>query len=111
MTLAWGDDALRRGTNSTYGIDFSPPFTAPRHSPPSLRRSVRHAFIRLEKSGDISIRWWVDGTKGLSTRALIVVRPGESAFGLVHAEWVHLASGFVDLDDIAKDFEGPVGEN
>lgn len=61
---------------------------------------VKHAFIKLEKNGSVSIRWWVDSGDGVATRTLIHVFPGESAFDLHFDEWRRRTGLFVDLDDL-----------
>lgn len=61
---------------------------------------MRHAFVKFEKVGVISIRWWVDTAEGVATRTLIHVRPDENAFGLGFDDWCRLAGGFVDLDEV-----------
>lgn len=72
---------------------------------------MRHAYIRLEKSGDISIRWWVDGAKGLASREVILVAPGESAFGIPHDVWVTHVGAFVDLDEVGPTSRERPSEN
>jgi hypothetical protein len=64
---------------------------------------VRHAYVKLEKTGEVCIRWWVDTAVGVATRTMIHVRPGERAFGLPYDSWFRLAGGFVDLDDLDRD--------
>jgi hypothetical protein len=61
---------------------------------------VKHAFVKLEKDGAISIRWWVDTSEGVATRTLIHVRPGESAFDLDFDDWRQHLGCFVDLDEL-----------
>jgi hypothetical protein len=67
---------------------------------------MRHAYIKLENTGTISIRWWVDGENGVSTRELLSIGPGESAFDIPFEEWLSLAGTFVDIDK-AKDRRVP----
>ena len=64
---------------------------------------MRHAFVKLEQNGAISIRWWVDTSEGVATRTLIHVQPNESAFGVGFDGWRRLAGGFVDLDEVEED--------
>jgi hypothetical protein len=61
---------------------------------------VKHAFVKLERDGQVSIRWWVDTQQGVAARTLIFLRPGESAFELPYEEWHKLRGQFVDLDEL-----------
>lgn len=65
---------------------------------------MKHAFIKLEKNGSVSIRWWVDSGDGVATRTLIHIRPGESAFEVGFDQWCRVAGSFVDLDELQHQF-------
>lgn len=67
---------------------------------------MKHAYIKLENTGTISIRWWVDDDHGVSTRALLNIGPGESAFDIPFEQWLGLAGTFVDIDR-ATDRQAP----
>jgi hypothetical protein len=64
---------------------------------------VKHAFIKLERNGAVSIRWWVDGVDGVATRSVIHVLPGQTAFEVPFERWRERAGFFVDLDEIAHE--------
>lgn len=69
---------------------------------------MKHAYVKLESDGAVSIRWWVDADEGVAARKMIQLRPGERAFDLGFAEWRARAGTFVDLDEVQSDgWSGP----
>ncbi len=70
---------------------------------------MRHAYVKMEKSGAVSIRWWVDTAAGVACRTLIQVHPGESAFGVAFGEWCRRGGTFVNLDELDPEGPGSVG--
>jgi hypothetical protein len=72
---------------------------------------LKHAYIKREDSGIISIRWWIDGPGGVATRALVVLHPGEEAFDLPFEAWLPLAGRFVDIDQLGVHRDGGHGSN
>ncbi|MBC7897450.1 MAG: hypothetical protein H7066_18675 [Cytophagaceae bacterium] len=63
---------------------------------------MKHAYVKLEKDGHVSLCWWVDAGDGVATRAVIHVQPGERAFDLGFEEWRQRAGTFVDLDEVHR---------
>ena len=61
---------------------------------------MKHAYVRLENDGVVSIRWWVDGPAGVSARTIVTVRPGELAFDVDYAVWARYVGTFVDIDEV-----------
>jgi hypothetical protein len=61
---------------------------------------VRHAYVKVDKSGAVCIRWWVDAAEGVAARTMIHVCPGEQAFGLRFEQWCRLTGSFVNLDEL-----------
>lgn len=80
-----------------------PRFTSRRGAPiHSSDHLMKHAFVRREAGGTISVCWWVDRADGVATRALFYVRPGERLFDIVYEEWVKFDGRFVDLEDVKR---------
>jgi hypothetical protein len=69
---------------------------------------VRHAYVKMEKSGAVCIRWWVDASEGVAARTMIHVYPGERAFGLPFGHWRGLCGSFVNLDEVDAALPGAV---
>jgi hypothetical protein len=63
---------------------------------------MKHAFVRCEVGGTISIRWWVDGPSGVATRAIFHVHPGERMFDVPYESWQRFDGEFVDIDDVRR---------
>lgn len=72
---------------------------------------MKHAYIKLENAGTISIRWWVDGEHGVSTRKMLCIGPGDTAFNRPFEEWLPLAGSFVDIDKAQERPAIPVEPN
>ena len=63
---------------------------------------MKHAFVRCDAGGTISVCWWVDGPDGVATRAHFYVRPGERLFNVDYEEWVKYDGSFVDIEDVKR---------
>ena len=63
---------------------------------------MKHAYVKLEKDGHVSLHWWVDGGDGVSTRAVIHVSAGQLAFEVGFEEWRQRAGTFVDVDEVHR---------
>ena len=63
---------------------------------------MRHAYVKQEPDGHVSLHWWVDGGDGVATRAVIHVNAGQRAFDISFDEWRQRTGGFVDLDEVHR---------
>ena len=63
---------------------------------------MKHAYVKLEKDGHVSLHWWVDGGDGVSTRAVIHVSAGQLAFEIGFEEWRQRSGTFVDVDEVHR---------
>lgn len=63
---------------------------------------MNHAYVKLEKDGHVSLHWWVDGSDGVSTRAVLHVNAGQHAFEIGFDEWRRRTGTFVDLDEVHR---------
>jgi hypothetical protein len=61
---------------------------------------MKHAYVKLEKDGHVSLHWWVDGKDRVATRTVIHLNAGDLAFDVGFEVWKARAGTFVDLDQV-----------
>lgn len=64
---------------------------------------MKHAYVKLEKDGHVSLQWWVDRGDGVAARTVIHVNAGELAFDIGFEAWRRRAGSFVDLDQVHRE--------